>query len=134
MEQKVSDFMNRMRASAEILADKTGKAANHAADVAGKKAGTMVESTKLNLQIFDLNSEIDEMYKEIGKMIYDTHLGLQADRDELEHKLALIDEKRQIVEEIRCKLQDLRTVNQCPNCGKECSRDDAFCSGCGAQL
>ncbi len=128
------NLMSRVKLSAEVLADRTGKVANHAAGVASKKATNVVESTKLNLRIFDLNSELDQLYKELGKMLYDTHCGMEIDQEEIQVKLILIDEKCQAVSEIRNKLQSLKTSSQCPNCGKECSANDVFCSGCGAQL
>lgn len=130
MEQKAMNLMSRIKASSEVLTDRTVKAAN----VATKKATTVVESTKLNLRIFDLNSEMDQLYKELGRMLYDTHCGIEVDQEEIQVKLSLIDEKREAVSEIRAKLQSLKASSQCPNCGKQCASGDVFCSGCGAQL
>ena len=127
-------LMSRVKVSSEALADRTVKVTNHAVGVATRKATTVVESTKLNLRIFDLNSEMDQLYKELGKMLYDTHCGIEVDQEEIQVKLLLIDEKRETVSDIRSRLQSLKTSCQCPNCGKQCAAGDAFCSGCGAQL
>lgn len=134
MDQKVITLVNRVKSSAGMLASRTEQAANRAVDVASRKATDVMETTKLNLQIFDLNSEIDQLYKELGKMLYDTHIGIEADAEEMQVKLVLLDEKRDEVETIREKLKNMKAVTQCPNCGKSCEKEDVFCSGCGAQL
>ena len=86
------------------------------------------------MQIFDLNTEIEILYKEIGKMVYHVHTGMEEDQDALQAKLLLIDEKLEKIEEIREKLNAAKAKTCCPNCGKECPSGAAFCSSCGAQL
>lgn len=134
MDQRVNDLFGKIRTSAENLVDRTEEAASRAADVAGRKASGVVESTKLNLKIFDLNSDMDQIYREIGKMLYDTHLGEQVDQEMVQEKLSQLDEKHEEIERLRAKLNSLKTVHKCPVCGKECKPDDAFCSECGSQL
>ncbi|MDP4109068.1 MAG: zinc ribbon domain-containing protein [Bacillota bacterium] len=130
MEQKTKDIMEKIKATASIAAEAAGKAA----EAAGKKAGEVMEITKLNLQIFDLNTEIEILYKEIGKMVYNTHAGQDVSAEELELKLNQLDEKREMAAAIKEKISERRTQNKCPNCGKECDKDDSFCRTCGAQL
>lgn len=132
MEKK--NFFEKAIVSAELLANRTGAVATKAADAAGKTATSVVGSTKLNLQIFDLNTEIEILYKEIGKMVYHVHVGQEEDQETLNAKLILIDEKLEKIEELRARLQETKTTVSCPNCGRECTRDAAFCSSCGAQL
>lgn len=134
MENNLNSLLNRVRSSAELIGDRTGKAYKNAADNAGKKAADVVASTKLNLKIFDLNAEIDQIYKEIGKMVYDIHLGVEEDEEELNHRLDLIDEKIASVESLREKIKDIKAEPVCPSCGRACKKTDTFCSGCGAQL
>ena len=55
MDAKVQVLLDKIK----IMADKTGKAAGHVADVAGKKASDLASATRLNLQIFDLNAECE---------------------------------------------------------------------------
>ena len=52
MDAKVQSFLDKIR----VMADKTTQAAGRAADVAGKKASELAGATRLNLQIFDLNT------------------------------------------------------------------------------
>ena len=69
MDQKVNDMLERMK----IAAQQTAQAVGKAADVAGKKTNELVSTTKASLQIFDLNSEIDGLLKEIGRCVYMAH-------------------------------------------------------------
>lgn len=134
MDQRVNDLFHRMRTSAERLADRTEEVTSRAVDAAGKKANDMVESTRINMKIFDLNADMDQLYREIGKMLYDTHLGETADQELVQEKLEKLDGKHQQIEDLRAKLNDLKAAPVCPVCGKECKVGDAFCSECGAKL
>ena len=134
MDQRVNDLFHRMRASAERLADRTEEVTSRAVDAAGKKATDMVESTRINMKIYDLNADVDRLYREIGKMLYDTHLGEMADQELVQEKLEKLDEKHREIEELREKLNDLKSAAKCPVCGKECKAGDTFCSECGAKL
>ncbi|MBR4879029.1 MAG: zinc ribbon domain-containing protein [Clostridia bacterium] len=127
------DFKNLME-KVKITASQAAEAAGKAADVASKKAGSVVETTKLNLQIMDINSDIEILYKEIGKSVYLTHTGVEVDPDELENKLLIIDEKLQLIESIKEELSEKKATSKCPNCGKEYCKEDAFCASCGFEL
>lgn len=134
MDKKVNNFLEKVKVSAELFANCTGKAATRAADAAGKTATSVMETTKLNLQIFDLNTELEILYKEIGKIVYDVHRGIDADQDDMQIKLELIDEKLEKIAAIKARLSEVKSDKKCPNCGRDCSKDDTFCSSCGAQL
>ena len=53
-----NNFFEKAKVSAEILSARTGVTAAKAADAAGKTAASVLSATKLNLQIFDLNTEV----------------------------------------------------------------------------
>ena len=71
MDMKMQAFLDKVK----DMADKTGRVSRHAAGVAGKKANDLALATRINLQIFDLNTECEALYKEIGKLVYDLHRG-----------------------------------------------------------
>lgn len=130
MDAKVQSFLDKMK----VMAEKTGKVAGHAADVAGKKATELASATRLNLQIFDLNTECEVLYKEIGRMVYDLHRGVEVSNDEMDEKIAAVDAKQEKIAALREELAGMKTIVVCPHCGKTCSREDAYCSGCGGAL
>ncbi len=131
MDPKVVRVIEKVKASTLFVAKKTGEAA----DVAGKKANVVIETTKMNLQIFDINSEIDTLYKEIGKLVHDVHMGEEIDDEVLQSKMELVDEKMFKVQELRAKIEGMKPVaSVCDNCGCEFKAGDTFCSKCGCQL
>ncbi|WP_125116372.1 hypothetical protein [Agathobaculum sp. Marseille-P7918] len=130
MDAKVQSFLDKIK----VMAEKTGKAAGRAADVAGKKANELASATRLNLQIFDLNTECEVLYKEIGRMVYDLHRGVEVSNDEMDEKIAAVDAKQEKITALREELAGMKTIVVCPHCGKTCSREDAYCSGCGGAL
>lgn len=131
MDPKVQLLLEKVK----VLADKTGKAAVRAADTASKKASEMAQATRLNLQVFDLNTENEVLYKEIGKIVYDSHLGIDAEEGELEERIVKLDENRAKILDLKAKLAENRNAAACcPNCGKACGKEDQFCACCGAQL
>ena len=130
MDLNVKAILESAKATAAAAAEKAGKMA----DVATKKAGDMAVMTKLNLQIFDLNTEIDAVYKEIGKISYLSFVGDCSHEGELEDKYAQISERLAKIAEIRETIANTKTTLECPGCGKECSKEDASCSKCGHKL
>ncbi|MDO4269949.1 MAG: hypothetical protein Q4C72_03395 [Eubacteriales bacterium] len=130
MDAKVQTFLDKIK----VMAEKTGKAAGRAADAAGKKATELASATRINLQIFDLNTECEVCYKEIGKMVYDLHQGAEVSNDEMDEKIASVDEKQAKIAALREELSGMKSVVTCSQCGRQCSREDTFCSGCGGAL
>ncbi len=127
MDAKVKEILEKVR----ITACAAGKAAENAACVAGKKAGEALETTKLTLKNFDLNTDIEMLYREIGRLVYLTHEGEEIDPECITDKIALIDEKFAQIEANKKQITYRKTVALCPECGKECKKEDAFCSACG---
>lgn len=130
MDNNVSMLLEKIK----VVAEQTRTEVVRAADKAGKKANEMAQATRLNLQIFDLNTECDVLYKEIGKIIYDIHQGAETGDDVVEDKLERLDDLQRRLDDLRDQLGELKTVCVCPKCGRQCSREDAYCAGCGAPL
>lgn len=130
MDHNVSMILEKIK----VVAEQTRTATVRAADLAGRKANEMAQATRLNLQIFDHNTECEVLYKEIGKVIYDIHQGTETKEDVIENKLLALDALHTELDDLRTELASLKTVCICPNCGRQCSREDAYCAGCGKAL
>lgn len=130
MDTRVQTLLDKIR----VVADKTGKAAGRAADAAGKKATELASATRINLQIFDLNTECEALYKEIGKMVYEVHQGAEIANDEIDGRMEQVDEKQARIASLREELSGMKSFVTCPSCGRQCSKDDSFCSSCGGAL
>ena len=130
MDDKVKDLLDRIRGTASVAAD----AAADTARVAGKKAGQMVDVAKLNVQLFDLNGDYNDIMRQLGQVMYDTHKGQAPEGDPVTQLLAKADELSEKIAEVKARISDLRQAQACPACGAPCGKYDKFCRTCGQQL
>ena len=130
MDDKVKDLLEKIRGAADIAAD----AAADTARVAGRKAGQMVDVAKLNVQLFDLNGEFNDLLRQLGQVMYDTHLGREGGDETVTGLLARADETNARITEVKDRIADLRHTQSCPACGAPCGKEDKFCRKCGATL
>ena len=130
MDDKVRELLDRVRDTAVGAAD----AASQTARVAGKKAGQMVDVAKLNVQLFDLNGEFNDVLRQLGQVMYDTHQGKAEDGDQITVLLDRADELSGKIAELKDRIAALRQSKTCPACGAVCGKDDKFCRRCGENL
>jgi len=130
MDDKAKEILEKVKATASAAAE----AGIKVADQAGKKAGELMEVGKLKLKLFDLTTEVEVLYKEIGKAVYLTHTGAQVEESDIQKKLGEIDEKFVRMAELREDLGARKTTVTCPVCGRDCDKNDVFCRVCGKEL
>ena len=130
MDKKVSEIFEKVKLTAQAVVSGAGKVAN----TAGKKAGDVVNNTKRSFKIFDLNNEIELLYREIGRLVYATHTGCEIQNDEIDTILAQIDEKNELINQMKEQNAELKQTVECPVCGQTCSKQDTFCRFCGEKL
>ncbi len=115
--------------------DKLGKKASEAYKVTADKTGKLAKEAKLRLKMSELKSQIDDIYQEIGKKVYESHIR----EEELDLASILEEECTKIdvlSDEIEADLQeclDLKGKKQCINCYKEIDQTMRFCPECGAK-
>ena len=101
---------------------------------AGKVATDLMNQAKLNLRIVELNSEIEGAYKNLGKMLYAVHNGVEIPADSIDETLTSIDAKKAEIDDIRDALQKAKAGVVCPSCGKYVGKKAAYCSACGTKI
>ena len=106
MDDKVKELMDRIRGTASVAAD----ACADTARVAGKKAGQMVDVAKLNVQLFDLNGEFNDILRQLGQVMYNTHKGQAPEEDPLPQLLAQADETAGKIADIKARIARLREM------------------------
>ena len=70
-----------------------GEMAAKGATAAGKKASTVLDGSKKRVKVFELNTQIDMLYREIGRIAYHAHIGADVDEEMMEAAFAAADEK-----------------------------------------
>ena len=130
MDDRVRNLLNRVRDSAQ----QAGQAAAATAQEVSRKAGSMADVTRLNVQIYELQSDVSTLLKDAGQIVYDAHLGVESDEAMLANILARLDEKNAQIMELRARIDGLKNQQTCPCCGSPCAAEDRFCKSCGAIL
>ena len=103
-----------------------------ASQSAAKSAKEFSEITRLNGEISDAESRINQLYNQIGYEVYCAYSAhpLPEAADLIEQVNALHDK----IENCRMQIQTINAASRCPNCGAKIRPGMAFCSGCGARL
>ena len=130
MDDKVKALLERVRGTASYAAD----AAADGARAAGKRAGQMVDVAKLNVQLFDLNGEYNDVLRQLGQVMVDTHNGEVPENDIVTRLLAQADEMAAKITDLKGRISDLKQAQACPDCGAPCGKGDKFCRQCGRTL
>ena len=123
MDAKIRELFAKVKTSAADVSRKTGKAASG-----------LMNQAKLNLRIAELNSGIDANYKELGKLLYAVHNGVEIPADAIDAALEEIDGKLDEINSLRDSLQAAKADVTCPVCGKYVGKKASFCSACGARI
>lgn len=115
--------------------DKLGKKASEAYKVTADKTGKLAKEAKLRMKMGDLKSEINDIYKEIGKVIYENHVREEKQdiTNELEEKCTKIDCLSDEIESILKECLELKDKKKCTKCYAEIEKDVKFCPECGVK-
>ena len=113
--------------------DKLGKKASEAYKVTADKTGKLAKEAKLRLKMNELKGNINDIYKDIGKAIYENHIKEEKEdlSKELEEKCIKIDCLSDEIESILKQCLELKDKKQCQNCYTEIEIDTKFCPKCG---
>ena len=102
--------------------NKLGKKASEAYKVTADKTGKLAKEAKLRMKIADLKSQISDIYKEIGKKVYENHV-----REEK------VDVMSAEIESNLKQCLELKDKRKCEKCFAEIDKDVKFCPECGAK-
>lgn len=103
--------------------------ASKSKDVA-EKAKKMAEVASLNGQVGTKETEIKNVYREIGQAIYaNKEAWKEVDLSELFGKIEAAEAE---IAKLKAEILTLREVKICTQCGCEIDKEAAFCPKCGA--
>ena len=115
--------------------DKLGKKASEAYKITADKTGKIAKETKMKFKIGELRSQINDIYEEIGKKVYEKHVKKEEVliQNDLEEECTKIDVLSDEIESLLKQCLELKDKKQCPKCFKEIEKDAKFCPSCGAK-
>lgn len=113
--------------------DKLGRKASEAYKVTADKTGKLAKETKLKLKMTELKSQINDIYEEIGKKVYEQHIREEdiSIEKNLEESCTKIDVLSDEIDSLLKQCLDLKDKKQCPNCYVEIEKEVKFCPNCG---
>ena len=115
--------------------EKLGKKASATYKSAAEKTNKIASETKLKLKMNDCKSKINDLYKEIGKIVYQKHVldgNLDIDND-INNEVNRIQELTSEIESCEKQILDLSDMIQCINCKNKIEKTSRFCPVCGAE-
>ncbi len=115
--------------------DKLGKKATEAYKITADKTGKIAKETKIKFKIGDLKTQVNGIYEEIGKKIYENHVREEKEdiENEIEEQCTKIDVLSDEIDSLLKECLKLKDRKQCPGCYKEINKEDKFCSNCGEE-
>ena len=116
--------------------DNLGKKASAAYDATAEKTSKIAKEAKLRMKINEDKSEINNIYKEIGKKVYENHVREEkVDLEkELEEECTKIDVMSAEIESNLKQCLELKDKRKCEKCFAEIDKDVKFCPECGQKL
>lgn len=115
--------------------DKLGQKASEAYKVTADKTGKIAKEAKIRIKMGELKSEVNDIYEDIGKIVYEKHIreeGYDISK-ELEEYCIKIDIINDEIESYLKECLELKDRKQCPNCYTKIEKGANFCPECGAK-
>lgn len=115
--------------------DSLGKKASKAYDATAEKTSKIAKEAKLRMKINENKSDINDLYKEIGRKVYEKHVREENIdiKKELEEECTKIDVLSAEIETCLKSILELKEKKQCEKCHAEIDLDNAFCPKCGTK-
>ena len=113
--------------------DNLGKKASAAYDATAEKTSKIAKEAKLRMKINENKSDINDLYKEIGRKVYEKHVREEniEIKTELEEECTKIDVLSAEIETCLKSILELKDKKQCEKCHAEIDLNNDFCPKCG---
>ena len=113
--------------------DKLGNIANKTYKSASQKTGELAKEAKIKIKMNENKSKINDLYEEIGKIIYQKHIHGEEVKiqEDVNSYCAQIDELSKEIEKCQEELLALKNKRICENCYVEIELSSRYCPHCG---
>ena len=149
MDQKINQLLQDLSEAAANAADTVSAAMQSAREAMSEK----YDSVKLTLERSRLEEQQEDIFSDIGRMLFLMHTGkvtdtvatdegdktpqqvidaLLVNAEQVQQQIDTVEEKLGV--ELEETEQAEATGTPCPSCGHLCRVDDVFCAACGGRL
>lgn len=115
--------------------EKLGKKASETYKSAAEKTNKVASETKLKMKIGDCNSQIKDLYKEIGKKVYEKIAinGKSEETEFIKEELTKIEGLKEEIKVYQHQILELSDMKLCVNCQTKMAKSAKYCPTCGAE-
>lgn len=99
-----------------------------------QSAQKTAEIARLQRQVTLKQDEFDGLFANIGQLYYNCYKRNVSPDETLDSLCDRVDSLASEIEGLKLKLDDLRQIRRCPNCGNVQNNNSRFCSDCGSRL
>jgi len=113
--------------------NKLGNIANKTYKSASQKTGELAKEAKLKMKMNENKSKINDLYEEMGKIIYQKHIHEEEVKikEDLDSYCSQIDEISKEQEKLQEEILTLKNKRICENCYTEIDLNVKYCPHCG---
>lgn len=108
--------------------------ARSAVDTVGKKAGKVIDMSKLALAAADIKTEISKKYEILGRIVFEAKTTGKNYDSNIQELVEKIEELKSQLESINEMLENSRSKTKCTSCGAYNVKGAVFCNKCGEKL
>ncbi len=121
------EFMKKV----EQISKKVGDTATNTYNTVADKSGKLIEETKLKIAISEKQTDIDEIYEEIGKAVYNAYKAGEDVGKDFTKEAKKIDKLNEEIQNMNTKILYNKGLRVCASCGETIPLDSKFCVNCG---
>lgn len=96
-------------------------------------SGNMIELAKAKFRLSEINTDIEEKYIKIGKLVYNSDENGNVE-DDISKLCDNITELKSEYENLKEKINDMSGKKVCPVCGEKNDKDYDYCPKCGNSM
>lgn len=121
------EFMKKV----EEISKKVGSTATTTYNTVADKSGKLIEETKLKISISEKQTEIDEIFEEVGRTVYTMYKDGEDVGKEFTKEAKKVDKIYEEIENMNKKILLNKGLRICESCGETIPSDSKFCVECG---
>ena len=113
--------------------NKLGDIANKTYKNASQKTGEIAKEAKIKMKMNENKAKINDLYEEIGKIVYQKHIHEEDVKieEDLNTYCIQIDELSKEIEKCQEEVLSLKNKRICENCYAEIELSSKYCQHCG---
>ncbi len=116
----------------EVIGELVNKAKT-VTDFVGKKAGEVLDVSRLKLGSAQLQAGIRRNFEHLGELVYHAHVSGRDVQPVISQCIADIQKQIEELEALEEKLRSCQHRKICPQCGAPVKPDQNYCAKCGKQ-